>query len=172
MRPIYQTTPHKQECTPIIYRSWPWALSELYLLINCIERRLTSEVDKANRTRGVKSAWGCLRRQVGLSKSKVKRGWWVGRWRWSGESCSANTACCHKHTRYMNSHKFVRERGRTRVWEMERKTELTREGKSEGGRPSVYSQCCDMFVMFSHRGNSQTACFHSTVWHLRSTVKM
>lgn len=39
----------------IIYRSWLWAPSELYLLISCTERRLTSEVDKANRTRGVKS---------------------------------------------------------------------------------------------------------------------
>lgn len=44
-----------------------------------------------------------------------------------------------------------------------------RRSRAEGGRPSVYSQCCDMFVMFSHRGDSQTACFHFTVWHLATT---
>lgn len=50
--------------------------------------------------------------------------------------------------------------------------ESSRQGKGEGGRPSVYSQCCDMFVMLSHRGDSQTVCFHFTVWHLTPTVRM
>lgn len=50
-----------------------------------------------------------------------------------------------------------------------REGEEDRELMSEGGRPSVYSQCCDMFVMFSHRGDFQTACFHFTVWHVPST---
>lgn len=55
------------------------------------------------------------------------------------------------------------------VGERERKadryTERSREGKREGPRPLVYSQCCDTFVMFSHQGDFQTACFHFTVWH-------
>ncbi len=49
--------------------------------------------------------------------------------------------------------------------------ELTRDEKSEGGRPSVYSQCCDMFVMVSHQVDSQTACFHFTVSHFPAAVK-
>lgn len=156
MLPTYRKPPHKQECTPIIYRSWPWALSELYLLISCTERRLTSEADKANRTRGVKSVCMSVFEQAGgLSGSKVKRGWWVGQWWWSGESCSANTACCHKHTRYMNSHKSVREteegyeceRGRGRQRDRWRAHE--RERVKEGG------------PRFTHSVVICSSCFHT-----------
>lgn len=100
--------------------------------------------------------------QVGLQRSKVKRGWWVGQcfgWKAAGQT----QLCCHKHCRYMNRHKPVRGRDKC-VWAREGGRGSSREWRSGGGRPWVYSQCCDMFVMFSHRGDSQTACFHFTVW--------
>lgn len=39
---------------------------------------LTSEADKANRRRGVKSVWVCPGGQVGLPGSEVKSGWRAG----------------------------------------------------------------------------------------------
>lgn len=142
MRSTYRTTPHKQECTHIIYRSCPWVMSDLYLLISCIERRLTSE--------GKKEVWRvCLSRQVGLSGSKVKRGWWVEQW-WYGESCSANTACCHKHTRYMNS-----------LWEKQRKDKCVRG--SQGGRQRAHERerVKAEGPRFTHSFVICSSCFHT-----------
>lgn len=55
-------------------------------------------------------------------------------------------------------------KGEGRGWER------SRRGKEWRREASVYSQCCDMFVMFSHHGDSQTVCFHFSVWHLTPTV--
>lgn len=74
------------------------------------------------------------------------------------------------------NHTSVRVRVWGSVWERDREAgrwgESSQEGKGEGGRPWVYSQWCDMFVMFSYWRSSQTACFHFTVWHLFLTVLM
>lgn len=45
------------------------------------------------------------------------------------------------------------------------------KGGGKGGRREAFgfSQRCDMFVMFSHRGDAQT--FHFTVWHLHQAAK-
>lgn len=112
---------------------------------------LTSEVDKANRTRGVKSARVCPGGQVGLPGSEVKSGLWVGIW---AQSRSVNTARCHKHNSYMSGPGSGGECRRTK----ERRRKMVKE---EGLQ---VSQCCDMFVMFSQWGDSQT--FHFAVWHL------
>lgn len=114
---------------------------------------LTSAMDKANRTRGVKSVWVWPGGQMGLPGSEVKSGWRAG---CGADSRSANTACCHKHNRYMSGlgpwesaeRRMCEERGRKMVKEV----------------GLQFSQCCDMFVMFSHWGDSQT--FHFAVWHL------
>lgn len=71
----------------------------------------------------------------------------------------------------VNSHSSVREtegdrqtetdRRRMSVKEEEEKGRRAHEReKTEGERPSLYSQCCDMFVW----GSSQIVCFHFTVW--------
>jgi len=62
-----------------------------------------------------------------------------------GEKAARQTQlCCLEHTRLYEGRPQVRERG--------------------PGRPSVYSQCCDMFVMFSHRGGLGGGGSHFTVW--------
>lgn len=120
-------------------------------------------------------AQACLRRQVEGQGLRGFDGWRDDGDRMNGAPqtqlavTSMLEMCGHPRNRERGISGWVCEKGRGRK---RRLTECLREGKSEGGRPSVYSQCCDRFVMFPQQGDSQTVCFHFIVWYLPLTVKM